>query len=313
MPKIVAVQTDPIESLNYETDTSVLLAEELASRGFEIFFYTPKDLYFAECGLAASGYFVNIVGGERRFYELQGKKATINFSKVSMLMIRQNPPFDEAYLTNTYLLEHLPESCFVFNNPKAIRDFPEKLSALSFPDFIPKTIIAGDYGRLLEFYSDHKMVVIKPIHGFGGNDVVMIDSLKMFKDVVPKYLDKFGHCILQEYFPSIKPQGDKRVLIANGKVLGAINRRPSAGSILSNLAAGGSAYATVLTKRELEISTKVAKHLHKHGIFMAGIDLIDEHLIEINVTSPTGFKSFNKVTGREIHKEIVDMLIKRLT
>lgn len=311
MPNIVAVQTDPIESLNYQSDTSVLLAEELGQRGFELFFYTPKDLYFAENRLAAAGHFIEIVGSEGKFYK-SSAKTTIDFLKVSILMVRQNPPFNEDYLTNTYLLEHLPTSCFVFNNPKVLRDFPEKLSVLNFPGAIPKTIIAGDYNKLLEFYSKHKMVVIKPIHGFGGHDIAMIDTLKMFKDMVPEYLNRFGHCILQEYFPSIKAAGDKRVLIAGGKVLGAINRRPAAGSILSNLVAGGNAYATSLTPRELEISTQVARYLYKHGIFMAGIDLINEYLIEINVTSPTGFKSFNKVTGREIHKEVVDMIIERI-
>ncbi len=319
MHKIIAVQGDPIENLNYETDTSILLAEEFANCGFEIFFYTPDTLCFIDNKLAAFGSFINITGGGaigegKTFYRVL-RNTTIEFDKISVVMIRQNPPFDKDYLTNTYLLEHLPKSCFVFNHPKAIRDFPEKLSVLNFPDFIPKTIISGDYKRLLEFYEMQEMqglAILKPIYGFGGNDVVMIASIKAFKEIVPKYLEQFGHCILQEYFPSIKTQGDKRVLIAGGEVLGAINRRPPSQSIISNLIAGGNAYTATLSKREFEISSKVAKHLYKNGIFLAGIDLINESLIEINVTSPTGFKSFNKLTGKTIHKDIVDMLIERI-
>ncbi len=307
--KIVAIQTNPIESLNYATDTSILLAEEFAARGFKLFFYTPQNLYFTDGVLKASGCFVSFKETKESFY-VASDRTIIDFKSVAVLMVRQNPPFDESYLTNTYLLEHLPKSCFVFNSPKAIRDFPEKLSVLNFPDFMPKTVIAGDLENMLEFYLTHKAIVIKPIHGFGGIDVALIDSRKLFDELAPKYLTKFGHCIMQEYFPSIKTQGDKRILIAGGKVVGAIARYPQEGSILSNLVAGGSASATVLTERENYISNKVAKHLKRHGVFMAGIDLINQYLIEINVTSPTGFKSFNKVTGESVQKDVVDMILK---
>jgi glutathione synthase len=309
MEKIVALQADPIDSLNYETDTSVFLAEELERRGYKVFYYNPSDLSF-DGKLHATGSFVNFTGNTKKFYEIVRENINLDLSKASVVMIRQNPPFDHRYLTNTYLLDHLPKSTIVINNPRAIREFPEKLSALYFPDCIPKTITGGNYHNLKTFYQTMGIAVLKPIYGFGGQEVSLIDSEQKFQELVPLYLEKFGECILQEYLPSVKTQGDKRVLIAGGEVVGAISRMPQDGNFIANMVAGGKAYATELTKAELDISNKIAKHLFEHGIFLAGIDLIDSKLIEINVTSPTGFKVFSKISGKKTNKLIMDMLLK---
>ncbi|MDF3047241.1 MAG: rimK [Candidatus Midichloriaceae bacterium] len=306
MERIVALQIDHIDSLNYESDTSIFLAEELERRGYKIFYYTPAELTF-DTHLSARGTFVSFTNG---FYRKIGDDVKLDLARASIVMIRQNPPFNQQYLTNTYLLDLLPKSTITLNNPEAIRRFPEKLSALHFPDFIPKTMVSSNYENLKAFYKAVGKAVLKPIYGFGGQDVALIDSEQKFQDLVPLYLDKFGECILQEYLPSVKTQGDKRVLIAGGKVVGALSRMPQEGNFIANMAAGGKPSVTTLTGAELDISNKVAKHLSEQGIFLAGVDLIDSKLIEINVTSPTGFKVFSKISGERTDKLIIDMLLK---
>ncbi len=307
--KYIAVQADHLASLNLQTDSSVLIAAELQRRGFKVFWYHPRDLKWENGDLMATGYFVDATYAKKLHDDI------INLASAEVLLVRQNPPFDEAYLANTYMLETLPESCVVINHPKAIRDCSEKLSALHFPHLIPPTVVSANQQDLMHFLQQYREVVIKPLFGFGGMDVrhLNVADIEVCNDVIQSYLMRFKTCIIQQYLPAITREGDRRVFIVAGKILGGIKRRPTDGSILAGIAAGGEGSALdTLTETEQNIALEVAVWLHKKNIFMAGIDIIDGNLIEINVTSPTGFKLFNTLNPhlRAIEVHLVDEILK---
>ena len=303
MKKCIAFQLDYLETLNYETDSSIAIAQAFQRAGYRIFCYHPSKLKLDNLGVFADGDFVEF-SSSKEFYKIVDS-ARVDLSTVSAIFIRQDPPFDMQYITTTYILDTIKDKVRIFNDPTAIRNNPEKLFIYQFKDLIPETIVSQDLDQLREFFHKHGKVVIKPLYGYGGQSIEKISEYKVFNNLLERYLNEFGFVMLQEFIPNAD-QGDKRVIVINGRVIGAIHRVPKIGEFKANLCLGGVAKKTELTQKEMELSKKVAQNLQAMGILLAGLDIVGEKLIEINITSPTCLKQFNSLYNAEIESLIVD-------
>ena len=297
---IVAIQGDQLSKLNPKTDTSIYLAIGAQKLKYRIFYYEPHNLSIINNKVLAKGYFVKFNYSNKNFFKILEKK-TINLSISKFLLIRQNPPFNLTYISTTYILDKIKKKVKIINNPTSIRNVSEKLYSSSFQKYMPNTIFTKDYTEIVKFLKKNKKIVIKPIHSFGGNDIHFFEK-NINKKLVLKFLKKHGHIMCQKFLPMIK-NGDKRVFLFNGKINGAISRVPKSGSFLSNMSKGAKAISTNLTKIETKISNLIGKDLVKKDIYFAGIDFIDQKLNgDINVTSPTGLKTYYDLTGVDIAK-----------
>ena len=291
--KIVAIQGNKLSKLNPRTDTSIFLAKEAQKIGLKLFYYEPQNLSIVKNKVIAKGNFIKFTDN-KKFYEILDNKL-LDLSTVKYILIRQDPPFNLEYITTTYILDNL-NKVKIINNPSAIRNISEKLYSAKFMKYLPKTIFSSDIKQIKKFLKLNKKIIIKPIHSYGGNNIKLLNG-KLNKKEIVNYLNKHGHIMCQKFLPLIK-FGDKRVFIINGKVVGAISRVPKKGSFLSNLSKGASAKLIKLTKNELSISKIVAKDLKQNNIYFAGIDFISGKLNgDINVTSPTGLKTFFDLSG----------------
>ena len=297
---IIAIQGDQLSKLNPKTDTSIYLAIGAQKLKYKIFYYEPHNLSIINNKVLAKGYFVKFKYSNKNFFKILEKK-TINLSISKFLLIRQNPPFNLTYISTTYILDKIKKKVKIINNPTSIRNVSEKLYSSSFQKYMPNTIFTKDYTEIVKFLKKNKKIVIKPIHSFGGNDIYFFEK-NINKKLVLKFLKKHGHIMCQKFLPMIK-NGDKRVFLFNGKINGAISRVPKSGSFLSNMSKGAKAISTNLTKIETKISNLIGKDLVKKDIYFAGIDFIDQKLNgDINVTSPTGLKTYYDLTGVDIAK-----------
>ncbi len=304
MNKIVAIQADALSSINVKTDTTLLIALEAQKRLYQIYWYQTKDLSLINGKVYAKAKKVKFFENTKNFYKVS-KIIKLNLAKAKFILIRQNPPFNMDYITSTLYLENLNKKVKVLNNPFSIRNISEKFYSVNFLNFMPPTIFTKDLEIIKDFYKKNKKIVIKPIHGYAGKDILFID--KNFNNKkINNYINKIGHVMIQKFLPLIK-NGDKRVFILNGKVKGAIRRKPLKGSILSNISQGGFAIKTKLNKNEMKISNAIAAKLKKNNIFFAGIDLVSNYLIgDINVTSPTGLPQYKNLTGINLAKSFWD-------
>ncbi len=302
--KFLAIQADPIETININTDTTFLLALEAQKRFSKIYWYETKDLSFIKDKVYAEAKEVIFFQNKKKYFKIL-KITKIDLSIVKFILIRQNPPFNMNYITSTLYLEFLANKVKILNNPIAIRNISEKFYSLNFLNFMPPTIFTNNLNLIKKFFLKYKKIVIKPIHGYAGKDILFIN--KKFNEVnIKKYLSKIGHVMVQKFLPKVK-FGDKRVFILNGKVKGVIKRVPAKGSILSNISQGGKANKTILNKKELYLSNFIAKKLKKKDIFFAGIDLVSNYLIgDINITSPTGLPQYKNLTGINLAKNFWD-------
>ena len=295
MQKSIAIQANSVDSINVETDTTLLLALEAQKRSYQIYWYETKDLSLIKGKVYAQAKKVVFFENRKKYFKIL-KYINLDLSKVNYILIRQNPPFNMDYITSTLYLENIPKKVKILNNPIAVRNISEKFYSINFLKFMPPTIFALELKLIKKFYKKNNKIVIKPIHGYAGKDILFIDK-NFNESSIKRYIKKIGHVMVQKFLPLVK-HGDKRVFILNGKVKGAIRRVPSKGSILSNISQGGSALKTKLNKKELHISKVIAKKLKKNNIFFAGIDLISNYLIgDINVTSPTGLPQYKDLTG----------------
>jgi len=291
--KIVAIQGNKLSKLNPTTDTSIFLAKEAQKIGLKLFYYEPQYLSIVNNKVIAKGNFVKFTNN-KKFYKILDNKL-LDLSTVKYILIRQDPPFNLEYITTTYILDNL-NKVKIINNPSAIRNISEKLYSTKFMKYLPRTIFSSNIKQIKKFLKLNKKIIIKPIHGYSGNNIKLLKG-KLNKKKIVNYLNKHGHIMCQKFLPLIK-FGDKRVFIINGKVVGAISRVPKKGSFLSNLSKGASAKLIKLTKKELSISKIVAKDLKQNNIYFAGIDFISGKLNgDINVTSPTGLKTFFDLSG----------------
>jgi len=306
--KIVAIQGDKLKTINKDTDTSLLLALEAQRRGYKIYYYETENLNYINGKVQAYIKELKLFEKNKKFYKIINQKL-FDLSKANYVLIRQNPPFNMDYITATFFLERLPRNVKVVNNPISVRNVSEKFYSVNFLKYMPPTIFTKNIEEIKKFVKKYKKIVIKPIHGYGGKNILFVNkSINQIK--VLNYIKKFGHIMVQKFIPQVI-KGDKRVFIINGLVKGAIQRVPRKGSFISNLAQGGKAIETKLNYKELKISKIVAKHLKKSKIFFAGIDLVSNYLIgDINVTSPTGLKNFKDLSGINLAKDFWNNLEK---
>ena len=297
--KIVAIQGDHPSTLNPLTDTSIFLANEIQKKKYKIFYYEPENLSIINCKVIASGFFIKFDYGKKKFFKIM-KKEKIDLTKCKFLLIRQDPPFNLEYITTSYILDIIKDKVKIINNPTSIRNISEKLFSSKYQKFMPPTIFTQNLDEIKKFIKTHKKIILKPIHGYGGNDIRLLSKLNL--DLIKKFIKKHNYIMCQKFLPKIN-KGDKRVFIINGKIVGAISRIPKKGSYLSNLSKGGKAINITLTNTEKKISKILAKDLKKENIFFSGIDFIDQKLNgDINVTSPTGLKTLYDLSNKNLAK-----------
>ena len=298
--KIVAIQGNHPKELSPISDTSVFLANEAQNKKYKIFYYEPKNLSIINNTVVANGFFIQFDYSNKKFFRIL-KFQKLNLLNCKFILIRQDPPFNLEYISTTYILDRIKNKVKIINNPTSIRNISEKLHSSFFLKYMPKTIFTKDLKEIKKFYKINKKMVIKPIHGYGGNDIVLMQG--PFKNkLVVNFIKKHGHIMCQKFLPNIK-YGDKRVFLINGKICGAISRIPKKGSFLSNMSKGAKPILIKLTKNEYKISNIVAKDLKKKNIYFAGIDFIDQKLNgDINVTSPTGLKTYYDLCKIDLSK-----------
>ena len=297
--KIVAIQGDHPSKLKPLTDTTIFLANEIQNKEYKIFYYEPKNLSVINSKVIAKGFFVRFNYNKKKFYTIL-RKQKLDLTKCKFLLIRQDPPFNLAYISTTYILDSIKDKINIINNPTSIRNVSEKLYSTKYQKFMPSTIFTQNLDEIKKFLKIHKRVIIKPIHSFGGNDIHLL--AKYDYRFIQNFIKKHDYIMCQRYLHKIS-KGDKRVFLINGKVSGVISRVPKKGSFLSNMSKGAIPTATKLTKIEEKISTLLAKDLKRAKIFFAGIDFIDQKLNgDINVTSPTGLKSLNDLSKKNLAK-----------
>ena len=297
--KIVAIQGNHLSKLNPITDTSIFLAYEIQKKNYDIFYYEPQYLSILNSKVIAKGYFIKFDYNKDKVYKIL-KKQTLDLSKCKFILIRQDPPFNLKYISTTYILDTIKTKVKIINNPTSIRNISEKLYSSKFQKYMPNTIFTQNLDEIKKFFKKNKKVILKPIHGFSGNDIHLLTRYN--SKFINKYIKKHGYIMCQKFLSKIS-KGDKRVFIINGKVCGAISRIPKSGSFLSNMSKGARPTYVKLTRIENQISKLIAKDLNKEKIFFAGIDFIDQKLSgDINITSPTGLKTLFDLSKKNLAK-----------
>ena len=297
--KIVAIQGDHPSKLNINSDTSIFLANEVQSKKYKIFYYEPKNLSILNSNVIAKGFFIKFDYVKKKFFKIL-KKQKLNLLNCKYILIRQDPPFNLEYISTTYILDTIKDKVRIINDPTAIRNISEKLYSVKYQRYMPSTVFSQDINEIRNFFKIHKKIILKPIHGYGGNDIHLLNKFNL--DFINKFIKKHDHIMCQKFLPKIS-KGDKRIFLINGKICGAISRVPKQGSFLSNMSKGAKPVNTKLSKTEKKISNIIAKDLKKEKIFFAGIDFIDQKLNgDINVTSPTGLKTLYDLSGINLAK-----------
>jgi glutathione synthase len=304
----VAIQMDPIEAIDIEGDSTFALALEAQLRGHTLWYYTPSDLSFRDGRVYALSAPLE-VRREKGNHASLGEARTKDLSEMDVILLRQDPPFDMAYITTTHLLEQLHPATLVVNDPAEVRNAPEKIFVTRFPDLMPETLITTSRTEVEAFRSDHKDIIIKPLYGNGGAGVF---HLKPGDENLSSLLEMFGDMfrepmIVQRYLPEIR-QGDKRIILVDGDPVGAVARMPQEGEARANFHSGGAAQETGLTAREQDICAAIGPALRERGLIFVGIDVIGDWMTEINVTSPTGIQEINRLSGTKIEADIWDAI-----
>ena len=308
----IAVQMDPIEDFIIQGDTTFALMLAAQDRGYEVSYYLPDSLALTEEGLTAFVYPVYVrdeVGNHADIGE--GKR--VSLKDYDVILLRQDPPFDMHYITSTHLLEHVHPSTLVVNDPVHVRNAPEKLLITKFKNLLPPTLITKDLEMVKSFREQYKDIIIKPLYGNGGAGVFRLkegdNNLYSLHEIFTQmWREPF---MVQQYRPEVR-EGDKRILLIDGEPVGAINRRPQADEVRSNMHVGGTAEAVDITLRELEMCSQIGPYLKEHGLTLVGIDVIGDFMTEINVTSPTGVREVKKFGGADIASLFWDAVSARL-
>ncbi len=312
MPLKVAFQMDPIQSVDIEADSSFRLAEEAQARGHELFHYTPDRLYYSEGRVMARGWPMCVRRVAGAHYEL-GPEQDIDLGEWDVVWLRQDPPFDMGYITTTHLLDMIRERTLIVNDSFWVRNFPEKLLVLSFPDLTPPTMIARDLDLIRAFKAEHGDIILKPLYGNGGAGVFRLDPSDRNLASLHELFTSLSNepLIVQKFLPDVA-NGDKRIILVDGEPAGAINRVPAAGETRSNMHVGGRPEKIGLTDRDLEICARIGPLLRERGQIFVGIDVIGDYLTEINVTSPTGIQELERFDGVNVAERIWQAIEARL-
>jgi glutathione synthase len=310
----IAFQMDPMETLNITGDSSFALMLSAQSRGYKLYHYLAPDLTWEGGRLYAKAYPVT-VRREPGNHFTAGEPLILDLgSDIDVIFMRQDPPFDLSYITATHLLERIQGETLIANDPASVRNAPEKLFVLDYAHFMPPTMITRSLGAARKFLAEHGEIVLKPLHGNGGKAIFKIGSdganlASLIEVFNTAYVEPH---MVQAFVPTVV-QGDKRIVLVDGVIAGAVNRIPGEGEIRSNLAVGGTAAKTELTAREIEICEALGPELKKRGLIFVGIDVIGgEWLTEINVTSPTGIVAMDKFNGTDTSAMIWDAIEARL-
>tara|TARA_B100000965_G_scaffold396040_1_gene410391 strand:+ start:85 stop:1032 length:948 start_codon:yes stop_codon:yes gene_type:complete len=314
MTKFLFQMDDP-RKINIKEDSTYLIIKEAISRGIKCFYNNPnwihadldktKKIKSKVCKIFLKK------NNQPAIVNLTQKE--INLDSFDVVFVRQDPPFNLQYISNTYLLDQLKKP-LIINNPKEIRNYPEKHIMMNFPELTPPTLISSELESIIDFIKKHEVVVIKPAYGNGGIGIEKINkSKKDLRSFIKKYINKFSKSpVIVQKFLNKFYKGDKRIILVNGNIKGAVLRIPKKNSIKANFHAGGTALKTSLSKKDKLICKKIKNFLIKNKLYLAGIDVIDGYLTEINITSPTGIQEINRLNKVKIEKDIVDFVIKLL-
>jgi glutathione synthase len=304
---------DPIETINLDTDSTFMLALEAQARGHRLYHYLVNQMSLKDGRVTAKARQIRHLQRAPGNHADMGAPETIDLGTMDVVLMRQDPPFDMAYITATHILEHISKKVLVVNDPVNVRNAPEKLFVTHFPQVLPPTLITSDRAEILAFRAEHKDIIVKPLFGNGGAGVFHIVPgdenlnalLELFTGLYREPI------IIQRYLPEIR-QGDKRIILVDGEPVGGVARMPLAGEARANFHAGASARKTTLTKRERELCAAIGPALKKQGLIFVGIDVIGDYMTEINVTSPTGIQEINRLDGIRIETMIWDAIERRL-
>jgi glutathione synthase len=304
----VAVQMDPIQAIKIAGDSTFALLLEAQARGHKLKFYTPDKLSMRDSRVFApmQDLVVRDVVGDHCSL---GEPVRTDLADVDVVLLRQDPPFDMAYVTSTHLLERVHPQTLVVNDPAHVRNAPEKIMVTLFPDLMPPTLITRDREAIEEFRDEHGEIVMKPLYGNGGAAVFKTGAKDPnFGSLFDLFSTMFREpWVVQRFLPAVV-KGDKRIILVDGEPLGGVNRVPAENDIRSNMVRGGAAETTQLTPREKEICDRIGPTLKERGLLFVGIDVIDGHLTEINVTSPTGLRAIKRLGGPDLSKAIWDRI-----
>ncbi|MBR9842635.1 MAG: glutathione synthase [Rhodobacteraceae bacterium] len=308
----IAFQMDPITSVDINADSSFRIAEEAQARGHELFYYSPDKLAYEEGEITARGHDM-VVRREIGNHVDLGPKIHVNLADFDVVWLRQDPPFDMHYITSTHLLDRLKGKALVVNDPFWVRNYPEKLLVLDFPELTPPTTIARDLDTIKAFKERHGDVILKPLYGNGGAGVFRLDANDRNLTSLHELFTGFSRepLIVQKFLPDVS-NGDKRVILVDGEPVGAINRVPAAGETRSNMHVGGRPEKIGLSERDLEICAAIGPLLREKGQVFVGIDVIGDYLTEINVTSPTGIQELERFDGVNIAEKIWEAIEARV-
>ncbi len=304
----VAIQMDPIHAIDIDGDSTFALALEAQARGHRMFYYEPKNLSYRSGRVFARGHHLTVRREKGDHYALK-PEAVVELSDMDVVLLRQDPPYDMSYLTTTYILERIHPRTLVVNDPAHVRNAPEKIFPALWPELTPPTLITNDRAALRAFREEHGDIIVKPLYGNGGAGVFRIRPDDENLGSLLETFEKLSRdpLIAQRYLPEVR-KGDKRIILVDGEVAGAINRVPADGEARSNMHVGGRAEPTELTAREKEICAAIGPELKARGLIFVGIDVIGDWLTEINVTSPTGIHEVKRFGGADIAALVWDAI-----
>jgi glutathione synthase len=309
MSLAIAIQMDPIESIDIDADSTFVIGLEAQRRGHRLFYYQPKQLTLRHDRLVARGWDLTLESRRGAHFRL-GEPRTVDLATMDVVLLRQDPPFDLPYITTTHLLEHLPPRVAVLNDPAQVRNAPEKLLVTHFPGLMPPTLIACERAEIEAFRAEYRDIIVKPLFGCGGagvfhlppGDENLTSILELLNQINPR-----EPVMVQQYLPAIR-NGDKRIILVEGQPVGAVSRMPQGGEARANFHSGGQPQKTVLTDRERQICAEIGPFLKRNGLVFVGIDVIGDWLTEINVTSPTGLQQINRLDGVRLEALVVDAI-----
>ena len=308
----IAIQMDPLESINIKSDSTYILALEAQKRGYRLFHYLPENLIYENGRVSALGNIFKLFPDKKIFFK-KSKTQKIFLDDYDVVLVRRDPPFNMSYITATYLLEMVSNKTLILNDPKSIRDNPEKLSMFNFKNIIPPTLISKNIEQCFNFQKKYKKTIIKPLYGNGGEGISKLEGTSVvLKRKILKLINRYKQpIVMQKYLSEIK-EGDRRIILIDGEYAGSVARIPKKGSVTANFHTGGTAKKVGLVRRDKKICNILKPFLKKNKLFFTGIDVIGNYLTEINVTSPTGIQEINRLNRARLEKFFWDRVEKKL-
>jgi glutathione synthase len=299
---------DPVASIKPVTDSTLKLGLEAQKRGYKQYYYTPYKLSCLNGDITAVAQSITWFDDQKKWFEL-GAEEKINLSDMDVVLLRQDPPFDMTYLSTTYLLERIHPKTLVVNNPAGVRNHPEKLFPVMYKQFMPPTLITADVKEIDHFRTQYRDIVIKPLYGYGGRSVMHLKPEDDNFQAVMELMFAQGKepVMVQPFLPEVKT-GDRRIILADGKIAGVMGRIPAEHEIRANFRVGGTAAKAEITPKQREICEALAPELKKEGLIFVGLDVIGDWLTEINITSPTGIPAMNRLYGIQVESAIWDAI-----